>query len=497
MGGRSLKKAAGGHSTKTIEVVATSSTGERHQSFESTGQVVGGVELGSVQLSMPEPRGGGASGVPARGVPARGLPAVSASAPPLTDSAPRESTSAERPSSFGLGTAASRAMGTALGVDAGSLAVRGRRASQEELMRVFDFSHGDKLVRILVDLTRYEFNELASQAVGLLVRQFEQRATLMRAARRMQLMVRPRMIASHAYLEEVMQKLQRLAARRRLYDHELYEATYMLSDLTVHCYDHHDEEGGVHGEGPSPAGRRSGASGSQMTGKSRRVTSVVARSKALELDSSNNTFLALVGLGQVTKGDKQVSFTEIGLGGGSGSGSGTDGSDGDACRSAAAVLRSGSMVVICGAEYRVSKVDDGSGSFWLERGYEGETSSQAAPAWVQLKRRIAEPDHDIQLLLSRLGTAEVVLKLLQLPFDGARVRPEERRKRALLCGAYRLLKAMCNEFPLAQSELSKHLGLFELHTEAKLVEQDISPPTASSPSATATARPAPRSRPRW
>ena len=67
----------------------------------------------------------------------------------------------------------------------------------------------------------------------------------MEAAQQVQLLVRPKMVHGFAQLDRIMRKLNRLASRRRLYDHELYEAAWLMSELTIRCYDEGtaDEDG--------------------------------------------------------------------------------------------------------------------------------------------------------------------------------------------------------------------------------------------------------------
>ena len=69
---------------------------------------------------------------------------------------------------------------------------------------------------------------------------------------------------------------------------------------------------------------------------------------------------------------------------------------------------------------------------------------------VMLEVRIGAPNHDMQLLLSKLGGHQLALQLLHLPFDIATVQPAETSLRAMLKMAYRLLKAMAMDFPLVQ-----------------------------------------------
>ena len=401
--------------------------------FDSTGQLYGGVELGNVRPSM-----------------------MTASAPTAA-LASRKSLSSktdaiiERSKTAAGGGFGGNAFVSMLGFDEATKAIKARKACMAEILKVFDFSHDGHLVEILVDLTRYDMHALASQAIGLLVRQFEQRTTLVQAGRKMQLLVKPKMVESHALLEGMMRKLNRLAARRRLYDHEIYEAAWLMSDLTIRCFDEED----LDREGGSIAGHSRIAPSRAPSGSSRRGPAT-----QMDVDHTKHLCLSLVGRATVKKGATVVTLTEIGIGPLLGA------------SAASAGLSPNCSVWICGDKYKVAKADDRTTDFILDAPYKGES---ADIVWVQVERRIGGPDHDIQLLLSKLGTVAAVMQLLQLPFDAATVRADERKKRALLCGAYRLLKAMCNEFPVTQKELARHLPFFQSHTEAQLVEADISP----------------------
>jgi hypothetical protein len=72
------------------------------------------------------------------------------------------------------------------------------------------------LVATLLDLTFYEHRPLVSAAFELVVRHFQQRTVLHKHGRAVQLLVKPDVIAKYAAFDELIHKLQRLAARRRL-----------------------------------------------------------------------------------------------------------------------------------------------------------------------------------------------------------------------------------------------------------------------------------------
>ena len=69
----------------------------------------------------------------------------------------------------------------------------------------------------------------------------------------------------------------------------------------------------------------------------------------------------------------------------------------------------------------------------------------------------------------------MALQILRLPFTRERLVLEEMELRAVLIAAYRLLRALCADFPLMQMELCRHLPLFLSHCDAKLISRDMSP----------------------
>lgn len=110
----------------------------------------------------------------------------------------------------------------------------------------------------------------------------------------------------------------------------------------------------------------------------------------------------------------------------------------------------------------------------------------------------------MQMLLMNLKAHTPALTLLaNLPFEKSEIKADELEIRAVLRAAYdgtrlgpraphtfrpaeltslpslycryRLLKAMCTDFPLMQTELVASIPLFVDHTEANLVSYDITP----------------------
>ena len=98
------------------------------------------------------------------------------------------------------------------------------------------------LVSILIDLTYYKSPPLVSAALGLLVRQFEQRKVLEQAARKVQLLVKPSMCKMYSSFDHLLSQLSALAERRRLYDDETYTAVVLMGQLTARCFEIPDED---------------------------------------------------------------------------------------------------------------------------------------------------------------------------------------------------------------------------------------------------------------
>ena len=94
------------------------------------------------------------------------------------------------------------------GSKAGALLLAGK--SQQENVK-YD------LVTILLDLTYYTHKELASSAVGLMVRHFEQRKLLDERGRQVQLLVKEVDVRMHGTFTPLLLQLNRLTQPRRLY----------------------------------------------------------------------------------------------------------------------------------------------------------------------------------------------------------------------------------------------------------------------------------------
>ena len=86
---------------------------------------------------------------------------------------------------------------------------------------------------------------------------------------------------NYSNFEELIRQLDRLAARRRLFDNERYAAVRLMGLLTLFCY----EEGGGGGTGQS-----------QLTGRSRRLD------LASSTDHTRGMYLLLIGRATATLG---------------------------------------------------------------------------------------------------------------------------------------------------------------------------------------------------
>ena len=113
-----------------------------------------------------------------------------------------------------------------------------------------------------MDLTFYQHKDLVSQALGLLVRHFEQRRVLRDTGLQVQLLVKPAMVGMYTAFDEVLRKLRKLASRRRLFDDELYQATRLMGTLTMHCY---EEAAGSAGRSAASRQSKSRAGGTDHT----------------------------------------------------------------------------------------------------------------------------------------------------------------------------------------------------------------------------------------
>ena len=210
-----------------------------------------------------------------------------------------------------------------------------------------------------------------------------------------------------------MRGLRRLTANRRLFDQELYEAAWLLSECIAQCYEEVEDD------------RHSHTMGSQAHGSQAH--------SALELDQTDKLCLLLVGRVKTVAGQPLVTFIEVGCNHYKG-----------AHKRKAALPPAGSTVWLGTEHFKVASADAKAGTLTLNKPVKAANDD----AWLQIENRITEPNHDAQLLLVKLDAHKAALRLLDLPFTMEAVLPAEAPIRALLCATYRLLKAMCLDFPL-------------------------------------------------
>jgi hypothetical protein len=162
------------------------------------------------------------------------------------------------------------------------------------------------LVETLMDLSFYEHPELVSQALGLLVRHFQQRSSLRRFGSAVQVLLKPEVVRLYSTFDDLLSQLGRLAARRRLFDNERYAATRLMGLLSMYCY----EEGGEEGDGRSHA--------SKLTARSRLAASKTQtiQAAATETDHTAGIYLLLVGRATVEIGSDEVAMTHVDAHGG-------------------------------------------------------------------------------------------------------------------------------------------------------------------------------------
>ena len=240
----------------------------------------------------------------------------------------------------------------------------------------------------------------------------------------------------------MLRKLRKLASRRRLFDDELYQATRLMGTLTMHCYE----------EAAGSAGRS--------------AASRQSKSRAGGTDHTAGIYLQCIGKASCSIGLALITLQPPEPG-----------------EEARHPLRQGERLQLANRLYTVRGCAADGLVVTLDAPVQFEAEAQVPPAlrpggdgvlWVFRECRSAGPNADMQMLLMNLKAHEPALQLLRLPFDFKEERPEELQLRALLRAAYRLLKAMCTQFPLMQAVLVEHIRLFVGHTEARLVSHDIS-----------------------
>ena len=274
-----------------------------------------------------------------------------------------------------------------------------------------------------------------------------------------QLLVKPEVIRHYNTFDELINQLGRLAARRRLFDHERYAAARLMGQLTMYCY-----EEGVESSAMSRTSRRTGLATSRTSGK-----------RSAQTDHTAGLYLLLVGKGRITLGSETVEVTHMDV---------EKGTAPRRIRKHDRLQIEGQMCSVLQADATGTRLTlDKPISLALPAGMEGEPPMPPAlidgdgtgEVWLMLENHSPEMNLDCQLLLLNMGAHKAALRLLQLPFDMCEIRGDELELRAVLRASYRLLKAMTAGCSRAQHELVHSLSLFVKHTQANLVSHDVSP----------------------
>lgn len=293
------------------------------------------------------------------------------------------------------------------------------------------------LVPVLLDLTYYEDSQLVSAALGLLVRQHEQRKVLEQAVRKVQLLSLEQMCRMYATFDELLSQLMRLSERRRLFNEELYTAVVLLSHLTMHCY---AEEDGT-------------AAGLDA-----------AKGKLNRSDHTAGLYLMLVGKANATLQSATVTIT--------------------ARVDDMPPIIPGSAIHILETRYEVLSIDGGTITLNQPVVLNGASSSAPdgmangtpAEVWLFLEQRgkTGKANPDMQLLLFNMDAHKIALRFLLLPVS-EQPGSSDMPVRQVLLGVYRLLKGMCSSFKVTQLALMPEIDTIVSHIKYKLISHDITP----------------------
>ena len=306
------------------------------------------------------------------------------------------------------------------------------------------------LVSILLDLTHYEDASLVSAALGLLVRQYEQRKVLERQARRVQILVVDLMIRMYARFDDLLSQLSRLSERRRLFGNEIYQAVYLMSMMTMHCYEEGEDDGD---DEKKSVGRGSKARSSTKTSKS-----------GLRSDHTAGLYLMLVGRAEAKMGSQTLRVTH-------------------AEDQVHSILKGSSLHILNG-HYKVASYEGD--QITLETAISVANPTAFAPKemqdggtsevfiFLECRAESVEPNPDLQLLLYNMGAHDIVLRFLNLPVAVLPV-PDDFGKRQVLIAAYRMLKALCSGFKVTQLALVPHIDKITSQIELQLISHDITP----------------------
>ena len=325
-----------------------------------------------------------------------------------------------------------------------------------KVLKIPQIQESKWLYAVLLDCTHYEKPELKEAAMGLLIRQFEQKGALRTSANAVQLLSKKRMAHCYTLFEELLRRLTMYTGRRQLRDKtsdgqvidEPFKVTLILSQLTRILYVHSSEE----------LASESGASSHMGTNRGS--------------DPMQFMYLQLIGKADVNLKSSSITCRFSMRLAPSDSGVLSELDD---------ELVAGDQVQLEGAMYTVKRVSGLTAV--LDRAFEWpamppELALQSnAVIWLLVLRRIKKPDRDMQLMMLNIQGGALIhhaIKLLDLPFD-VKIRHEDLSTRAVVRAVYRLLKAFCASFPSGQSMLAPSLSKFLPHCEADLVSSDISP----------------------
>lgn len=346
-------------------------------------------------------------------------------------------------------------------------------ASTDEALEEDAGGRNADLVGILIDLTYYKSPELVSAALGLLVRNFEQRKVLEGAARKVQLLVKPTMCKMYATFDALLSQVTLLAERRRLYDDEPYRAVVLMGQLTALCFEFPDEDDDAPQESSGGSNTvqmlKIGDTSESFTekapsiGRESRAKSRAAKSaKKSSSDHTTGMFLLCVGKATATLDSKTLNVVRL--------------------EAEAPPMYRGCRVQIHGQMHDIESADEKQivldealklGSGGVASG--GFARGEPEVVWLFLEQQAGgEPNPDMQLLLFNMNAHLAAQKLLRLPI-ASEVRSQEMPQREVILGAYRLLKALSSGFKVTQMALLPEIPHIVAHTNYNLVSYDITP----------------------
>ena len=282
------------------------------------------------------------------------------------------------------------------------------------------------------------------------MRQFEQRAILSRNTSQLQLLVRKRMCEQLNVFERLLSQLSRLAARRRLFGDEPYQAVLLLGELTMHVYEESADEDEDKDEKRSALSRGS------------------AQRSALNTDDAQGGYLLLIGKGMLTVGSNRVAITKL--------------------EDETPHIKHGDKLQLLGRMYTVEELEGPlmartavvfSEPLVLADGFVTTDEIQrtgAGETWLFLQQRVADggADPDMQLLLFNMKAHEIAVQLLGLPV-GKRPASSELDVREVIIGAYRLIKALSSGFKLMQMAMLPFQDKMIEQVQYNLTSADITP----------------------